>query len=188
MRIHSIILMIALFVILTACSTISVRSDYDHSYDFSKYKTYRWSVESELNRRDALKKNPLVEKRVHSSIDRELQAKGFIHKEAGEVDFVVVAHAGVKEKMHIDQYSGGRYGWYHPWWGPYGGYTNISYYKEGTLVIDIVDSRNKELAWRGTGTDVVKNYNNGEKMQKDIDAAVAKILAGFPPGAAMAGK
>lgn len=188
MQVRSIFLMLVQFVVLTACSTITVRSDYDRSYDFSKYKTYRWSLESELNRRDALKKNPLVEKRVHASIDNDLQAKGYTKKEVGKADFVVVAHAGVKEKMHLDQYGGGYYGWYHPWWGPYGGYSNISYYKEGTLVIDIVDSENKELAWRGTGTDVVKDYKNGEKMQKDIDSAVAEILAKFPPESASAGK
>jgi len=188
MQVRSMFLILVLFALLTACSTITVHSDYDHSYDFSKYKTYRWSVESELNRRDALKRNPLVYKRVVSAIDKDLQSKGYTKKEVGEADFVVVAHAGIKEKMQLDQYGGGRYGWYHPWWGPYGGYTNISYYKEGTLVIDLVDFQNKELAWRGTGTDVIKDYKDGEKMQKDIDAAVAKILANFPPGAAMAGK
>lgn len=56
------------------------------------------------------------------------------------------------------------------------------------MVIDIVDFENKELAWRGTGTDVVRDYNDGEKMQKDIDAAVAEILAKFPPESASAGK
>ena len=181
MRAYPLIFISVLFFLLTACSTITVKSDYDRSYDFSQYKTYRWALESELNRHDALKKNQLVEKRVHAAIDQELQAKGFTKKEIGEADFVVVTHAGVKERMQVDQY-GGRYGWYHPWWGPYGGYTSLSYYKEGTLVIDIVDFKEKELAWRGTGTDVIKDYKDGAKMQKDIDAAVTKILASFPPG------
>lgn len=99
MRVLSTVLLIVLFGMLAACSTITVRSDYDHSYDFSKYKTYRFSKESELNRRDALKKNPLVYKRVVAAVDKDLQAKGFTKKEMGEADFVVVAHAGVKEKM-----------------------------------------------------------------------------------------
>ena len=50
-------------------------------------------------------------------------------------------------------------------------------YKEGTLVIDIVDSKSKELVWRGTGTDVL----NRSAPAKDLVAAVEKILEEFPP-------
>ncbi len=121
-------------------------------------------------------------KRVINAVDKDLQGKGFVQKKVGPADFVVVANAGVKQKMKLAQYSAAGYGWYHPWWGPNRRYTNISYYKEGTLVIDIVDSKNKELVWRGTGTDVVRNYNDGTEMQEDIDDAVEKILANFPPG------
>jgi Domain of unknown function (DUF4136) len=168
--------------LISSCSTIRVQSDYDHSYNFRQYGSYRVASDSELNLRDALKRNPLVYKRVLDAINKDLQAKGFILKRTGQADFVVVAHAGVKEKMRLEQYNAAGYGWYHPWWGPYGGYTNISYYKEGTLVLDIVDFKNKELAWRGTGTDVIRNYSSGNDMQKDIDDAVTKILANFPPG------
>lgn len=184
MRAILIFSMSVLFIILTGCSSLTVRQDYDREYDFSQYKTYRWPADSEMDKYDVLTKNSLAYKRVQTAVDKDLQAKGFSMRESGETDFVVVAHAGVKEKMQIYQDGSGRYGWYDPWWGPYGGYTDVSYYKEGTLVIDIVDRKNKELAWRGIGTGVVKEYNNPDKMQKDLDAAVAKILDNFPPDAA----
>ncbi|TVL99763.1 MAG: DUF4136 domain-containing protein [Candidatus Brocadia sp. WS118] len=176
--------MFALLLILTSCSSLIVRHDYDREYNFNQYKTYRWPADSEIDKNDVLARNSLVYKRVQAAVDKELKAKGFTLQESGETDFVVVAHAGVKDKMQIHQYGGGRYGWYDPWWGPYGGYTDVSYYQEGTLVIDIVDLKSKELAWRGTGSGVVKEYNNPDKMQKDLNAAVAKVLANFPPGAA----
>jgi hypothetical protein len=40
----------------------------------------------------------------------------------------------------------------------------------------------KELALRGMGTSILKDYNNSEKMQKDLDQMVAKIMADYPPG------
>jgi hypothetical protein len=57
----------------------------------------------------------------------------------------------------------------------------VSYYTEGTLVIDMVAWETKELAWRGMGTKTVRDYKDTEKQQAAIDKSVAKILADFPP-------
>jgi hypothetical protein len=88
--------------------------------------------------------------------------------------------------MNVTQTGGGYrgYGWYDPWWGPYGGSTHVSYYEEGSLVIDVIDWTEKELSWRGVGTGVVKDRSSDdpEEMQEEINLIVAKILADFPPG------
>ena len=92
--------------------------------------------------------------------------------------FVVVTHAGVREKMQVTNW--GSYGWYDPWWGPYGGGgVDVSQYDEATLVIDMVDSRDKKLAWRGKATKVV----TGSAAQDPVELRkiVAQILRDFPP-------
>jgi hypothetical protein len=167
-----------LWLALQACSSVSVKHDYDRGVDFQAYKTYAWS-ETEMPD-DELAKNPLVKKRVQLAVDKVLGSKGYSLTETDQADFVVVAHAGIKERMRIQDY--GRYGWYDPWWGPYGGRVDVSYYEEGTLVIDIVDAKKKELVWRGTATGIVRKYAKPEKMQEDINEDAGKILAGFPPG------
>lgn len=168
--------LVSLFL-TAACSSIAVNYDFDEMTDFASYRTYQWkSVEVPG---DALANHPLVKKRVVAAVDRELEARGYVLAESGAVDFFVVTHAGVKEKMRIHDW--GRYGWYDPWWGPYGGRVDVSYYEEGTLVVDIVDAGRKELVWRGTGTSVVKRYKDMTKMDKDIDETVARILSNFPP-------
>ena len=48
-------------------------------------------------------------------------------------------------------------------------------------MIDIVDAKLKELAWRGTVTGVVKEYKNQEEQQSNIDKVVTKMLDDFPP-------
>ena len=168
-----------LLVLLFACSPVTVNYDYDHEYNFDELKTYRWVTAEEADANDVLAKNTIVAKRIKAAVDNELQAKG-LTKVDENADLAVNVFGGVEEKMQIYHHRGS-YGWYHPWWGPYGSYTDVSYYEEGTLVIDIISLKTKELAWRGVGTGTLKEYNNPEKMQRDIDAAVAQILANYPP-------
>jgi len=168
-----------LFIYLfTACTTVRIVSDFDPSRDFSVYKTYRWVKVKESNPKDILAKDELLRKRVQFAVDKNLQMKGFSKLEEGEPDFVVFAHADVQGRMNV--YHRGSY-WYHPWWGPYGGYTSVSYYKEGTLVIDIVDNTDKELSWRGLGSGIVRHYSDTKELQEDIDLIVSEMLKSFPP-------
>jgi hypothetical protein len=174
---------------LSGCSAFSVVSDYDQKYDFTSFQHYRWPAESEgIRKGDVLVENPLVYKRVQSAVNEQLRVKGFRLTGSGDADFIVYAHAGVKKQKTYHNSFGvgvpyGPYRWYRPWWGPYGGYTFVSYYDEGSLVIDIIDARTKELVWRGVATRIVRDYRNAEDMQRDINEAVAKILESFPPGA-----
>ncbi len=180
MKYLNVFLIIGLISVISGCSPVIVKTDYDREYDFSQYKTYRWPTQAEAIKTDELAKNNLAYKRVVEAVDKIMQAKGLTKKEVSETDLVIFAHAGVKNKMQINQY-GGYGGWYQPWWGPYGGHTDVSYYEEGTLIIDLVDSKKKELAWRGSGTGVVKDYDTPEEMQKNLDEILAKILANYPP-------
>lgn len=169
-------------ILYSSCgSSLQVRTDYDREYDFSKFKTYRWAANTEVHPNDELAKNPLLYKRVQAGVDKALTAKGFTKLESGDPDFVVLALAGVKEKLQVYQTGPAYRGWYDPWWGPYGGSTHVSQYEEGTLIIDFVSWSNKELAWRGMGTDVIRGETNNEKVQKRIDEVTAQILAAFPP-------
>ena len=177
-----IILGFAFFI--SACSSVKVTSDYDPEYDFTKMKNYRWASSKELNPADILTQHPLVYKRIEEAVDGVLKAKGYNLVEDDNFDFVVLAHAGSKEKMnvHFTTTAGYYRGWYDPWWGPYGNQTTVSYYEEATLVLDIVSWANKELAWRGTATATVDQNPTPESMQKKIDDAVTKLFANFPPG------
>lgn len=165
-------------LLLLGCSSVQVTTDYNPQQDFTQFKSFKL-YEGKPIPNDALTKNPLVKKRVESALSKVLTGKGFTEVDK-DPDFIVLAHAGVKEKMRVDTYG---YGWYDPWWGPYGGYTSVSYYEEGSLVIDIVDTDKKELAWRGIGTRTIKTFSDPEEMQQVIDETVTKILADFPPWA-----
>jgi hypothetical protein len=181
----SVILVAGLSFLMLACSSVTVKHDFDPEYDFLKFKTYRWASAKEINPQDELQKYPLVYKRVVASVDKALAKKGMKKVEGDDFDVVVVAHAGSKERMQVTQTGGGYYGgyggWYDPWWGPYGGSTTVSYFEEATLVVDIVSWEKKELAWRGMATGVVKDLE-GEEQQQRLDGIAEKIFAEYPPG------
>jgi len=53
-------------------------------------------------------------------------------------------------------------------------------YKDGTLMIDVIDAAKKQLIWQGTGNkEIDKPSKNPDQA---INEAVQKIMASFPPG------
>ena len=180
---------IVLALILVSCSSVSVNYDFDPEYDFATFKAYRWANAKEVNPNDELLKYPIIQKRVVAAVDAAMKEKGYELVDGDDFDFVIMAHAGSKERMQVYNtgYSaayGGYGGWYDPWWGPYGGSTHVSYYEESTLVLDIVHWEKKELAWRGLATGTVREENRGGKQEAQINDIVSRVLANFPPESA----
>jgi len=184
---------IIVLLTLAGCSSYSVVSDYDRSIPFGNYSTYRWSDDGSTGiSDDILAKNPLIYKHIKAATDRALAAKGFVQKPSGAVDFTLSAHARVKERVIIEPTFGFSYwnGYYHRWhrrgygtvwYHPYGPYPSVSYYEEGTLIIDIIDTRSDDIAWRGIARGILRDYHSSERMQRDIDEVVTKIMDRFPP-------
>lgn len=173
MIVSRIPLFLAGLVLFAACSSISVKEDYNPSTDFTKYKSYKF-YDGETAQGDQLAANPIVKERIMRAVDEQMAQKGFKKVEGGEADLVLVLVAGVQQKAQVTQ-SGG-YGWYGR-----GGYTDIDYYKEGTLVIDMVDASAKSLVWRGTGTGTLSETASVEDAEYNARQNITKMLQNFPP-------
>ncbi len=72
--------------------------------------------------------------------------------------------------------SGWGFGWNPYFWG---GNTSINRYTEGTLTIDLIDDKKKELVWQGIGKGVLTKCT--EKKDENIKGFVSKILEQYPP-------
>ena len=172
------VIVLAAIVIMAGCSSVTVKHDYDRTVDFKLYKTFAW-LDVKVPE-DELIQNPLARKRAIEAIDKELQNKGFEKTDKG-ADFGVIIHGRSKEQMQITDWGGygAGYGYgYRPWWGPYGGTTDVSYYEVGALVVDIVDLKTKELVWRGMAT---KTIGDKPLTPEQWDGIAARVLANFPP-------
>ena len=190
--------LLSLFFIalLTGCSTVSVNYDYDNTVNFATIHTYTWGEIPGVD--DTLTRDPLLRKRFIASIDNYLQLQGYQKADPALADVLIVIQAGVDEKMRIIDwgYPGGYYGYPHGWYlggygthSAYGGFgyaygsrIDVSYYEEGTLVVDIVDNAKKQLVWRGVGTGIIQRYASHAELQEVVDEYVQKIFHHFPPG------
>jgi len=166
-----------LMSITLGCSAVSVSSDYDLNVDFSKYKTF-YIHTGELQG-SKLESVPLVKKRVLDAIESELLKKSFTKQDSTKADMTVFALANTAEKMNVNSY-GYSYGY---GWGPYpyGRNIDVSYYTQGSLIIDFVDNKKNELIWRGIGTAVIQDRGTPEEKEQFINDAITKILDQYPP-------
>jgi Domain of unknown function (DUF4136) len=55
------------------------------------------------------------------------------------------------------------------------------HYTEGTLIVALVDPKSGLFLWRGAAQGIVDPSASGPKQQQDIQAAVQKMFANFPP-------
>lgn len=160
---------------LTACSSINVNSDYDKQVDFTAYKTYAFHKTGI----DKAEISDLDKKRILRSIDETMTAKGFTKSETP--DLLIAFFTKEREEVNVNQFNAGwGYGW--GWgWNPYlwGGNTSVSRHTEGTLYIDIIDAKKKELIWQGEGEGVLTK--NTDKKDENIKEFVTKILEQYPP-------
>lgn len=175
--------------VLSSCSSLRVSSDYDAGMDFTTLHSYDWLPAPRIKSGNpAIQYDSLMEQRVKSAVEVQLTAKGF-HREAERPDVLVTYHAAVEQKVSAT-YLNQRYG-YGSGWGAghhdtlHHGYSTpeviINEYKQGTLIIDIVSARDKQLIWRGTASDEIYLGDSAAEREKRVREAVQRILALFPP-------
>lgn len=162
--------------VLASCSSVRVASDFDKNADFSQYKTYAF-FKSGI---DKVEISDLDKRRILAAIDTELAAKGFTKSE--NPDLLINIFTKSRQQVDVNQFNAGwGYGWgwgWNPWmWG--GRSTSVSTSTEGTLYIDLVDAKKKELVWQGEGVGVLTQ--NMKKKEERIQEFVQKILAKYPP-------
>ena len=170
---------------LASCGpSLKVTDDYDKSVNFDQYKTFALYNSDSIH--DAI--SPLNQQRIINAVKSEMAKKGF-QENTGSPDMLVNITAVLENRVAMssttDYYGyGGMYRPYY-WGGGMGSSTtnyNVQHYKDGSLIIDVIDAKSKKLVWQGTGNKEI------DKPLKDPDTkipkAIAAIMESFPPGKA----
>src|ERR1700722_7290614 len=157
-----------------------VRYNFSSSSDFTKYKTYKWVDLKGVDHAKAL-----TEKQVKEAIDTTLATKGLQKVDSDTADLYIDIQTAVSTEKQFTSYnSGWGYGpgwgggWYGYGYGYRGGMTSTtttgstSTIYIGQLVLDMYDSANKDLVWRGTASKTIDPKAKPEKQQKNITKAV----------------
>jgi hypothetical protein len=159
-----------------------VRYNFDKNTDFSKFKTYKW-----VPMKEAAKVDDLLDKQIKDAIDAELAKKGLTKTDSDTADLYIGYQVGIGTEKQFTSYdTGWGYGpgWYRGgWYGGGGGMTTgqTSTIYVGQLALDMNDSQNHDLVWRGIASKTIDPKAKPDKQQKNLAKAVAKLLKNYPP-------
>lgn len=184
MKIAKLASLVLVFLIMS-CNSVKVVADYDSTTDFSQYKTFAFYKKG-IDKADI---SDLDKRRILKAIETEMMAKGFTKSENPDILVNIFTKAKRKVDVYSDNFYGyggygagyrGYYGWYPWYYGPNFG-VQISEYTEGTLFVDLIDAKKKELAWQGIGSGGLSTTGNVSKKEERVKEFVTQIMMQYPP-------
>ncbi len=168
-------LLCSVLLLISCGPTIQVFSDHDQSVPITGYTSFGWmdikSIESK--NKDPRLYNELTNDRIKKAVNIEMLAKG-MQLATGNGQLQLHYHLIIDDKTSI---SSEPFGFsYGPYWK--NRMTQVYQYREGTLIIDIMDSKTNQLVWRGWATDVITEKaikHPEEAIQKGVKAIFEKF-------------
>jgi opacity protein-like surface antigen len=179
---------------LSACSS-AVNVEQRANVDFARYRTFDFAdTEVKTNGdNNPLLRSPIAQDRIKQAIASELAKRGLRQVE-NNPDFLVTTHTFVEqaERTVYDTYPGPSYAYpyavgyrgrflpinYGSWYTPaYYSSPRTEQYREGTLVIDFIDTRTNNLVWRGSMADPVDDPG---RLGNEFSKSAKEILDKFP--------
>lgn len=167
------LLLIAAGPLAERCLAGKVRVEVMPGADFARYKTYQWLPPKVLANSGVVEDHPVIGPAMKDAINRQLAAKGL--REVADGGDLQVSALALREA--IPQLEAVVFG------GPDMMYaqpiaTMGRYNHEGTLIVNLIDTRTKRSAWIGM---VKETIDRGEFTGlKKLPGAAAKLFKKYP--------
>jgi hypothetical protein len=161
------LLLMILLLSCSACATFDVNTEYEAAADFSRYKTFVIADPADIGE-ERTADEAVLKDRIEPAISKQLRARGLRRIDTNRnADLSVYYWVNVTATQRRAWRSGyGR--------GPsYGGAISRSY-REGTLVLDLVEPTKNALVWRATINAPLK-----DSRSKNLDLAVKAVEQAF---------
>jgi Domain of unknown function (DUF4136) len=172
-----LLLFLSALGLLSACSSITVSSDFDREANFASYKTYSFTKEAQ-----ELPVGDINRKRILDAVSNELAAKGFTKADPSDVWIDLKMNAEQKESATATTSSPYGAGYGYRWGGGFSTTTiNVEKYVEGTLFVDMIDASKKQLVWQGRAVGTLDPDADAKKREHNINEAVKQIFTKYPP-------
>lgn len=167
--------------LLAACSNAPiVRSDYDPRADFASYRTFAFMEPLGTDRAGY---TTLLTERLKRAASLQMESRGYVFDEKNP-DLLINFQSHVQSRT---EYVGPPpmmwgYGYGYGFYGGWPGYAfgpDVIQYNEGTMKVDLIDTKRKQMVWEGSGTSIL---NNPEQTISDtaIQNMIASIFARYP--------
>ncbi|MCK4305505.1 MAG: DUF4136 domain-containing protein [Candidatus Eisenbacteria sp.] len=181
MRASKCLWLLAVALMIPACSRMNVHVQVDPNADFTAYRTFDFlknggmkNLHKPVPPRMRIIKDPLFHAYVQEAIEEEFTQRSLVRvRDRGQADLLVGYRTVVRDQADVVPPIHG-VGWRGHLYVARPGH--VRWYKEGTLVVDVIDARTDNLIWRGIGTGAMRDMRPGE----DLKASVREILEKFP--------
>lgn len=137
--------------------------------DFSQFRTFKW-----VTIPGGVHPNQIVNREIRIAVVLQLTSKGLTQTASDDADLYVGYEVALDQEKQWTAFAMGAFG--------FGGTgeASSSTISNGTLVVDIFSTTNKELVWTGEAT---KTLSAGKNQPRTLNKAVAKMMRNFPPPA-----
>lgn len=170
-------------LLLAACATgPRVTTDGDDRADFSRYRSFAFYEPLALETRGY---TTLLSASLKDEVRRQMESRGYVYDEAAP-DLRVNINAFVEEKADVVTVPTTGYATYYsyraralvtvPVWHER---SELLQYTEGTVNVDLVDSRAKQLVWEGVAVGSAAGRTPAERRERAV-VSIVKIFDAFP--------
>jgi hypothetical protein len=157
-----------LFLLVSSIATMaqSIQTDYDHSFNLARLKSYGFH-QQERKPGDPLAASPMNDRRIHNALDSQLRAHGFGTNAGGQPDLLIAYFVTTRKGLDIRD---NRFGLLQRM-----GSVNVNQVTEGSIVVVFIDTATKQEVWRG----YVSGTIDPKDLEKDVNKGVAKLVQKF---------
>lgn len=175
-------------VLLASCADKpTYEVDYDLSFPFAGYQTYRWYDDDHNSRESQYRRYNSSDQRVRNTANQELMQRGFSEGARGQADFWVNYHVTKRQTQRVSGQEQGMHGGVAA--GTYGKSVSVGYssgpsvktYEDGTAMFDVIDIKTGRIVWRGVAEGRLKNNMSKADREQLTITVVHELLKQFPP-------
>lgn len=165
-----------LFLLFTSCSPFAkVYSEEEPGINLSRYHLYRWA-EDDAGYKGPQTLSAALQAKIRAALETELALKG-LQEDTARAELLLHYHVVLKnEILYVQDLAcmvrgDNHYGICKP--------VRPVQYKEGTLILDMIDPTTKNQVWRGAAVSVLENLSV-EAADARIKAAAKAIVKKYP--------
>lgn len=179
--------LLASILLLAACQSVEIDRDYDRTRDFGAYRSWAWKEPALQYRPDDPRlKSDLTEQRLRNALTQQLDQRGLRPAAPGaRADLLVQSWLIVDDRQQqVSTNYGGYWGgsWGNYWGGPGLTETRTYDYQVGTLQVDLYDSKDGKLVWRGSAAQILPaTPPSPAEREAAIRDTIGRILDHYPP-------
>jgi hypothetical protein len=181
----AVVFLLSLALLRPQGSTVAqnVKSTFEKSVNFSKYKKYTWGSNYLLTQQ-ATEVQERINMAIVDSINRNLRAGGF-GEDDKDPDFRITYEAGGMPKTEVGAqrylYAADMQNYY--WGGSLTGISSDVWVSSlAKMEITVTDAATKTILWQATASQKIHDPKKfGNNLQQNMDKFIQKTMKSFPP-------